>query len=97
MARAARRPPANERRQVNIRIDAPLYGVLQRLARQDGRSVPQMAQRLIEDGLRQRAGGHAGGDDVPSAQLAALAVSGGAFDWLADEPDLYDDASGEPA
>jgi hypothetical protein len=32
----------------------------------------------------------------PSTQLAALAISAGAFDWLADEPDLYDDASGEP-
>jgi hypothetical protein len=32
----------------------------------------------------------------PSTQFAALAISAGAFDWLADEPDLYDDASGEP-
>jgi len=69
-ARDNHRTLATERRQVNIRIDAALYGVLQRLARQDSRSVPQMTQRLIEDGLRQRAGGQGAGDDVPSAQVA---------------------------
>lgn len=32
-----------------------------------------------------------GGDaDLPS--MAAVAEAGGAFDWLADEPDLYTDA-----
>ena len=35
-------------------------------------------------------------DDSPSAtEVAALAMAGGAFDWLADEPDLYDDTCGE--
>ncbi len=34
-------------------------------------------------------------DDVPVSELAALAAAGGAFDWLADEPDLYDDSCGE--
>ena len=34
---------------------------------------------------------------IPSAvELAALAEHGGAFDWLADEPDLYSLADGEP-
>lgn len=34
--------------------------------------------------------------DSPSAQeIAALAMAGGAFDWPADEPDIYDDAAGE--
>jgi len=28
--------------------------------------------------------------------LAALAEAGGSFDWLAEEPDLYSDADGEP-
>lgn len=28
-------------------------------------------------------------DDLP---MAAIAQAGGAFDWLADEPDLYTDA-----
>ena len=35
-------------------------------------------------------------DEVTSTELAALAMSGGSFDWLADEPDLYDDTCGEP-
>jgi hypothetical protein len=28
-------------------------------------------------------------DDVPNAGILWLAQQGGAFDWLADEPDLY--------
>ena len=36
-----------------------------------------------------------GGDALTASEMARLAVSGGAFDWLADEPDLYDDTSGE--
>jgi len=31
-----------------------------------------------------------------SVKLVREARVGGAFDWLADEPDLYDDACGEP-
>ena len=30
-------------------------------------------------------------DEVSSEEIARLAMAGGAFDWLADEPDLYDD------
>jgi len=30
-----------------------------------------------------------------TADIAALAMAGGAFAWLADEPDLYDDTCGE--
>ncbi len=33
--------------------------------------------------------------EISSSELAALAMAGGAFDWLADEPDLYDDTCGE--
>ena len=33
-------------------------------------------------------------EDVSSAEIAQLAMAGGAFDWLANEPDIYDD---EPA
>ena len=36
------------------------------------------------------------GDDLPTAsEIAQLAMAGGAFAWLADEPDTYDDTSGE--
>lgn len=30
-----------------------------------------------------------------SSEIASLAMAGGAFDWLTDEPDLYDDTCGE--
>jgi len=35
-------------------------------------------------------------DDVPGGDLAVVAQHGGAFDWLDDEPDLYNDQDGEP-
>ena len=36
-------------------------------------------------------------DDVPEgAELAAIAPYGKAFDWLADEPDLYSLEDGQP-
>ncbi|MDQ2800584.1 MAG: type II toxin-antitoxin system prevent-host-death family antitoxin [Armatimonadota bacterium] len=35
-------------------------------------------------------------DDPPTpAEIARLSMAGGAFDWLGDEPDLYDDTCGE--
>jgi hypothetical protein len=34
-------------------------------------------------------------DDMPAREIAALALSGGAFNWLAEEPELYDDTCGE--
>jgi hypothetical protein len=84
------------RKQVNIRLEVVLYQTLQALARQERRSVPQTALHLLEAGLRQRVGGQVSGDDTPSREIAALATAGGAFDWLAEEPDLYDDTCGEP-
>jgi hypothetical protein len=33
---------------------------------------------------------------ISDAELATLVQGGGAFDWLADEPDLYSLADGEP-
>lgn len=36
-------------------------------------------------------------DDGPSnEELARMAMAGGAFDWLKDEPDLYTFEDGEP-
>lgn len=34
-------------------------------------------------------------DSLSASDIAKLAMAGGAFDWLADEPDLYDDTCGE--
>ena len=93
---AIKRTAPVRRAQVNIRVEAGLYQTLQALARQERRSVPQTALHLIEAGLRQKIGGPVSGDDTSGPEIAAMAVAGRAFDWLADEPDLYDDASGEP-
>ncbi len=36
------------------------------------------------------------GEDTPTpVELARISIAGGAFDWLAEEPDLYDDTCGE--
>ncbi len=32
------------------------------------------------------------GEDIDALSMAVIAQEGGAFDWLADEPDLYTDA-----
>jgi hypothetical protein len=94
--RTGKRTVTVRRTQVNIRLEAALYQTIQAIAGQERRSVPQTALHLLEAGLRQRIGGQLSRDDTPSREIAALAAAGGAFDWLADEPDLYDDTSGEP-
>ena len=85
-----------QQQQVNIRVEPALYHALKTLARQDRRSLPQTARHLMEEGLRQHMGEGALAQDISSQEIAALAVAGGAFDWLAEEPDLYDDTCGEP-
>jgi hypothetical protein len=89
-------PDASARKQVNIRLEPSFYRDLEAIARQERRSVPQTALLLMEEGLRRRTGAKASGDDAPGAEIAPLAMAGGAFDWLAEEPDLYDDTCGEP-
>lgn len=83
-------------RKVNLSLDADVYQDLEAVARQEHRSVPQTAQQLLQDGLRLRQTMTEMTGEVSSTQIAAIAIAGGAFDWLADEPDLYDDTSGEP-
>ena len=34
-------------------------------------------------------------DEVSSEEIAQIAMAGGAFDWLAGEPEIYDDTCGE--
>jgi hypothetical protein len=88
--------PMRQLRQVNIRVQAAFYRVLEDVARQERRSVPQAARELMEDGLRCRTGGAVTSEGITAQQIAGVAAAGGAFDWLADEPELYDDTSGEP-
>ncbi len=89
-------PAVAETKQLNIRIARPLYQALEMFAQQERRSVSQAARQLMEDGLRQRLEHLVAADDTTGQDIAALAQAGGAFDWLAQEPDLYDDTSGEP-
>lgn len=86
----------DRRKQVNVRIEPALYQALQTLARQERRSVPQAARQLMEEGLQHRVVGRAIVDDASGQEIATLAAAGGAFDWLGEEPDLYDDICGEP-
>ena len=81
-------------RQVNIRMDEPLFRALESLARQDKRTVPQTARLLLEEGMRSRAKAHV--DDLSGLEIAVLAQSSGSFDWLGDEPNIYDASCGEP-
>ena len=83
-------------KQVNIRVESALYRALETIARQEQRSVPQAARLLLDEGLYQRMGGKPPGDDTPGSEIAEMAIAGEAFDWLADEPDMYDDTYGEP-
>jgi hypothetical protein len=91
--RPATGPP---RRQVNLRVDPRLYDALEALARAEQRSVAQIAQRLVSEALGNRLNGSASRDDTSGVAIAPLAAAGGAFTWLASEPDSYDDTSGEP-
>jgi hypothetical protein len=79
---------------VNLRVEPALYQALEAVAQQERRSVPQAARELMEAGLRHHVGNPT--DDTPTREIAALAAGGEAFDWLENEPELYDDTSGEP-
>jgi hypothetical protein len=35
-------------------------------------------------------------EELSAAEMTQIALQGGAFDWLKNEPDLYSDADGEP-
>jgi hypothetical protein len=82
---------------VNVRVEPAFYEALEAAARQDRRSVPQAARCLIEEGLRGRLNRPAPIDDIRARDVAQLASGAGAFAWLAEEAELYDDGSGEPA
>jgi hypothetical protein len=86
---------SSRQKQINIRVESDVYRSMEALAQEDRRTIPQTARLLLEEGLRHRVGGRRV-DDISTTEIAALAVAGGAFDWLDDEPDLYDDTCGEP-
>ncbi len=55
------------------------------------RSLPATDRRWLLEQLERLEQG----DELSSPDLAELAVQGGAFDDLADEPDLYSSSDGE--
>jgi hypothetical protein len=56
----------------------------------------EVSAELVRRGISADARVHAlvevVGEDADLPPMAAVAEAGGAFDWLADEPDLYTDA-----
>src|SRR6266516_8121523 len=83
--------------QLNVKLSQDRLEALRRYA--DRRRTP--ISWLIKDSIDYLlAGGEplmSPASEAPSAaELAALVQHGGAFDWLADEPDLYSADDGEP-
>ena len=81
--------------QLNVKLPPDDLDHLRRLAHRRKTTVSW----LIRDYVRYlRAGGPpVEYDDEPSTdELLRLSAASGAFDWLADEPDLYSAADGEP-
>lgn len=57
-----------------------------------GQVSAELARRGIATHTRVRVVVEVVGEPPDALPMAAIAVSGGGFDWLADEPDLYTDA-----
>lgn len=83
--------------QLNVKINPERLEALRRYAERRRTPVSWLIKDYVEYLL---AGGEPlappAGDAPTSAELAALAQHGGAFDWLADEPELYSAEDGEP-
>ena len=82
--------------QLNVKLDDHTLAALRQYARTRRTPVAWLIKDYIDYLL---AGGQPPvprATDSPTAhELAALAAGGGAFDWLATEPDLYSAADGE--
>ena len=89
-------PASMPQKQVNIRVRTSMYQVLEAIANQEHRSVPQAALLLLEESVQRRLGSRSEADEVSAIDIAGIALAGGAFRWLESEPDLYDDSCGEP-
>ena len=81
--------------QVQIALQPEMYNVLKRIARQEQQSVAQTVQHLLQETLGPQAEADTSEVDISAGHIAQLAMAGEAWNWLADEPDLYDDACGE--
>ena len=83
--------------QLNVKLSEERLEALRRLAARRRTPVSWLIKDYVDYLL---AGGRPvapPADEAPTAaELAVLAERGGAFDWLADEPDLYSADDGEP-
>lgn len=83
--------------QLNVKMSQEEFDALRRLAAKRRTPVSWLVKDYVNYLI-------AGGQPVTppeseaptTAELAALAQQGGSLDWLADEPELYSLADGEP-
>lgn len=83
-------------KQLQIALHPQIYDAIERIAEDEHQSISQVIEHLLEEQVGTQKI-RVSSDDVSAEEIGTLAATGGAFDWLADEPDLYDDACGEPA
>jgi hypothetical protein len=83
--------------QLTVDLSDEEWRALGDLAADEGRAVAALLREYVAYLL---AGGQpvgrTSGESTSPRELAALAQHGGAFNWLADEPDVYGPDDGEP-
>ena len=79
---------------LQIALQSKAYHALERMAQEEQQSVAQVVQQMIEAQVTQPRK-YICDDDISADEITKLIALGGAFDWLADEPDLYDNTCGE--
>lgn len=83
--------------QLNVKLRDDKLEALRRYAERRRTPVSWLIQDYVEYLLSGGTPLSYGSEEPPTSnELAAVAQHGGAFDWLRDEPDLYDAADGEP-
>lgn len=80
---------------ISVPIDDETLGRLEAYARE--RSVrPEDLLRAYAEYLAEAEDPDAAEDDIPVKGIMRLLEMSGSFDWLKDEPDLYEDVKLEP-
>ena len=79
-------------RQLNVKLSAKQHERLRRFAARRRTPVAWLIKDYV-DSLAERDER----SDVLAHEGTQVATNGGSFVWLADEPDLYSQADGEPA
>jgi hypothetical protein len=79
--------------QLNLKLTDEQIDALRKYAHHRRTPVAWLIKDYIDYLLR--GGDPVAPDDLSSAEIVKVIAGGGAFDWLADEPDLYSIADGE--